>query len=116
MENHWHDIWNNRKINAEALESGDSQKIVLELKRLVGWDSQDKLGGYSGEAMYRELVKEYHYIKENLQPPPVVRFLRLGAAPAQISTSSAMTVFKSAVRTLRQISSLLPSALSGART
>ena len=78
MENHWHDIWNNRKINAEALESGDSQKIVLELKRLVGWDCQDKLGGYSGEAMYRELVKEYHYIKENLQPPPCGSVFEVG--------------------------------------
>ena len=39
MENNWLSIWNNRKINLENLNSNDEQTLILELKKIAGFDS-----------------------------------------------------------------------------
>ena len=63
MENHWQELWNNRKINFEELTEQDEQRLILELKRIVGWDFQGK----SFSVAIEEFKKEYKYLRENLQ-------------------------------------------------
>ena len=62
MENHWQEIWNNRKVNVDELSSEDETRMILELKRIVGWDFYGKKSSVSVE----EFKKEYNYLKENL--------------------------------------------------
>ena len=62
MENHWQELWNGRKINFDELSSEDEQRLVLELKRIVGWDFHGKKSSVS----FDEFKKEYGYIKSNL--------------------------------------------------
>lgn len=66
MENHWQEIWNKRKLDEEEIAGNDRQRIILELKRLAGWDFHGK----QNSVMYSEFEKEYEYIKRNLQLPP----------------------------------------------
>lgn len=63
MENHWQELWNNRRINFDELSSADEERLFLELKRIVGWD----FGGKNSSVSFDEFRKEYAYIKENLE-------------------------------------------------
>ena len=60
MENHWQELWNNRKINFSELNVQDEQQLILELKRIVGWDFKNT------SIAADEFRKEYEYIKDNL--------------------------------------------------
>lgn len=61
MQNNWQKIWNNRTVNLEELSKGGSEdKLILELKRLVGWDFKNK------SIAVEEFREEYQYIKKNL--------------------------------------------------
>ena len=60
MENHWQELWNNRKINFSELNVQDEQRLILELKRIVGWDFKNT------SIAADEFRKEYEYIKDNL--------------------------------------------------
>lgn len=62
MENHWQELWNGRTINFDELSSEDEQRLVLELKRIVGWDFHGKKASVS----FDDFKKEYGYIKSNL--------------------------------------------------
>ncbi|MBR0062343.1 MAG: class I SAM-dependent methyltransferase, partial [Selenomonadaceae bacterium] len=62
VENHWQELWNNRKINFDELSTEDEEQLILELKRIVGWDFHDK----KNSVAFDEFRKEYNYIKENL--------------------------------------------------
>ena len=60
MENHWQELWNNRKINFEELNAQDEARLIIELKRIVGWDFKD------ASIAVDEFRKEYGYIRSNL--------------------------------------------------
>lgn len=60
MENHWQKLWNNRKINFEELNARDEARLILELKRIVGWDFKNSTIAAD------EFRKEYEYIRSNL--------------------------------------------------
>lgn len=60
MENRWQELWNNRKINFDALSGEDEERLILELKRIAGWDFKNITIGVS------ELKKDYEYIRKNL--------------------------------------------------
>ena len=62
MENRWQEVWNNRQINPSELTSEDETRLILELKRIVGWDFYGKKTTVSVEG-YK---KEYNYLKANL--------------------------------------------------
>ena len=61
MENRWREVWNNRQINPDELSSEDETRLILELKRIVGWDFHGKKTSVSVD----EFKKEYAYIKQN---------------------------------------------------
>jgi len=61
MENHWQELWNNRKINFDKLSAEDERQLILELKRIVGWDFNNITIDVD------EFKKEYEYLKENLR-------------------------------------------------
>lgn len=60
MKNNWQKIWNNRKINLDEFSSEDESNLILELKRVVGWDFNNTPIGVD------EFRKEYEYLKTNL--------------------------------------------------
>ena len=60
MENHWQELWNNRKINFDEITAEDEQRLILELKRIVGWDFKNT------SVDVDEFRKEYEYLKTNL--------------------------------------------------
>lgn len=60
MENHWQELWNNRKINSDKISAEDERQLIMELKRIVGWDFKNS------SVTFDEFGKEYNYIKENL--------------------------------------------------
>lgn len=60
MENHWQELWNNRTINFNKLNEQDEQRLIMELKRIVGWDFKN------ASVAVDEFRKEYEYLKENL--------------------------------------------------
>ena len=62
MENHWQELWNNRKINLDELSAEDESRLILELKRIVGWDFR----GQKVPIGVEEFRKEYDYLKHNL--------------------------------------------------
>ena len=61
MENHWQELWNNRKINFDKLSAEDERQLILELKRIVGWDFNNITIDVD------EFKKEHEYLKENLR-------------------------------------------------
>lgn len=63
MKNNWQSIWNNRKSSLEGVNPEDETQIILELKRIVGWDCQVHGLG----VMFGEFKKEYEYLKNNLK-------------------------------------------------
>lgn len=62
MENRWQEVWNNRTVNLDELSSEDETRLILELKRIVGWDFYGKKSSVSVD----EFKKEYSYLKQNL--------------------------------------------------
>lgn len=60
MGNHWQELWNNRKINFDKLSAKDESALILELKRVVGWDFKN------AAIAVEEFKKEYEYLKKNL--------------------------------------------------
>ena len=62
MENHWQELWNNRKINLDELTAEDESRLILKLKRIVGWD----FCGQKVPIGVEEFRKEYEHIKHNL--------------------------------------------------
>ena len=60
MENHWQELWNNRKINFDEINAQDERRLILELKKVVGWDFKNAFVDAD------EFKKEYEYLKENL--------------------------------------------------
>ena len=93
MENHWQELWNNRKINFSELNVQDEQRLILELKRIVGWDFKNT------SIAADEFRKEYEYIKDNLG----LSDKKLVAAAVQISIFSTKTASKSAAWIMRRI-------------
>ena len=100
MENHWQELWNNRKINFSELNVQDEQQLILELKRIVGWDFKNT------SIAADEFRKEYEYIKDNLglsDKKSGGGYLKLVAAAVQISIFSTKTASKSAAWIMRRI-------------
>ena len=60
MANNWKNIWEKRRLNEGALESGDINKLFSELKRADGFD----VGG--GELSEEALLQQYEDIKRRL--------------------------------------------------
>lgn len=60
MENRWQEFWNNRKVNFDELSGEDEDRLILELKRIVGWDFNNI------SIAVDEFRKEYDYLKKNL--------------------------------------------------
>ena len=91
MENHWQELWNNRKINFAELSAEDESRLILELKRIVGWDFHGKKSSVSVD----EFRKEYRYIKDNLDlRHGGSMYLRLVAAQVRIYISFVKDGFK----------------------
>lgn len=65
MTNNWQQIWNNRKNNLGEISAADEQALIIELKRIVGWDGFGK----GTNIAFEEFRKEYEFIKENLVLP-----------------------------------------------
>lgn len=61
MENRWQELWNNRTINFDKLSAEDESQLILELKRIVGWDFKNS------SVAVDEFRREYEYLKENLR-------------------------------------------------
>ena len=61
MENHWQELWNNRKIDFDKLNAQDERQLILELKRIVGWDFKNS------HIDTDEVRREYEYLKTNLR-------------------------------------------------
>lgn len=65
MENRWHDIWSNRDSKLESIDRNDPEQLILELKRIVGFDFFGKGGSLTFEAFRAE----YEIIRDNLRLP-----------------------------------------------
>lgn len=55
MNNKWHEIWNKRDVDEKILISGNPKEVLLELKRVAGWDSTGDMLTY--EQFYRQYVQ-----------------------------------------------------------
>ena len=100
MENHWQELWNNRKINFDEITAEDEQRLILELKRIVGWDFKNT------SVDVDEFRKEYEYLKTNLGlSDKIIRggYLRSVVVAARIFTFSKRKVSKLAARITRKI-------------
>lgn len=109
MENHWQKLWNNRKVNFEELNTQDEARLILELKRIVGWDFKN------AAIAADEFRKEYEYIRRNLGLSDKLRggvFLKSVAAAVPISIFSGKTASRLAARITRRICLTLPKKLS----
>ena len=62
MKNNWQDIWSKKKPNFQDIDINNKEKVLIEMKRLAGWDHWGKGSSVS----YESFVREYKYIKENL--------------------------------------------------
>lgn len=62
-ENNWKHLWSNRAINQAILQSGDPQKIFMELKRANGFDVVKN--GIS----YESFLGQHREMKERLSRP-----------------------------------------------
>ena len=61
MGNIWREIWGNRSIDMNILQSKDEQKILLELKRCNGFDVFEG-GKYEGWIdQYLQIKNEFFY-------------------------------------------------------
>ena len=60
MKNHWQQIWNNRSINFDKLTAEDESELILELKRIVGYDFKNAI------IRFEDIKKEYDYLKADL--------------------------------------------------
>lgn len=67
MENNWINIWNNRKVDLENINSNDEQKLILELKKIAGFDSYGKGTTFA----FEEIFGQYKQLKNNLQLPQI---------------------------------------------
>ncbi len=63
MKNRWQEIWNNRDSKLNEIDKNDTEKIVLELKRIVGYD----FFGKKSDITFNAFKNEYEYLKENLK-------------------------------------------------
>lgn len=54
MNNKWHEIWEKRSADENELFSNDSKRVLLELKRVAGYDSTGKMLDY--EQFYNHFV------------------------------------------------------------
>lgn len=75
MANNWKNIWEKRRLNEDAFEPGDINKLFTELKRADGFD----VGG--GELSEDALLRQYEDIKQRLAknaPSPVKSVYEFG--------------------------------------
>ena len=63
MKNNWHKIWNNRTTRLDEIDMNDDAQVIIELKRIAGWDSH----GSTSTIAFEEFKKEYEYIRDNLK-------------------------------------------------
>lgn len=61
LKNKWHEIWEKRSEKEEALRSKDSRKVLVELKRVNGYDIVD------GILTYDDFYRRYVQIKNKLE-------------------------------------------------
>lgn len=111
MENHWQKLWNNRQINFDDLNAQDEQRLIIELKRIVGWDFHGK----GSSIVVEEFKKEYEYLKANLDlSDKIIRgwYLKLAVEAVPISIFSRKTALKLAVWITLRIWSLSQGKLS----
>ena len=62
MSNKWQDIWNNKQPSFSEIDLTNYKQVLLEMKRLSGWDHFGK----GASVQYEAFEKESQYIKENL--------------------------------------------------
>lgn len=60
MYNLWQQLWNNRKINFDKLTAEDESELILELKRIVGYDFKNTI------ISFEDIKKEYDHLKADL--------------------------------------------------
>lgn len=74
MANRWQELWNNRQTHLDSIDMNDKQQVILELKRMVGWDHFGK----DSDVVFEEFQKEYEYIKQNLELPVTGNVFEVG--------------------------------------
>lgn len=62
MDNKWNEIWNKKETHFDELDIDDYKSILIEMKRLAGWDHFGK----GSSVCYEDFAKEHEYMKENL--------------------------------------------------
>ena len=60
MENNWKNIWSKRKTNVINFDALDEKQLVLELKRIDGFDIEDS------KITYKAFVEEFNKTTEHL--------------------------------------------------
>lgn len=63
QESKWHEVWEKRSENAEILKSGNTREILLELKRINGWDSTGSMLEY--DQFYDQYVQTRNELEFN---------------------------------------------------
>ena len=114
MENHWQELWNNRKINLDELAAEDESRLILELKRIVGWDFR----GQKVPIGVEEFRKEYDYLKHNLGltvKADLASVFEVGCGSGANLYFSIRTAFKLAVPITQKICLTLQRKLSARR-
>lgn len=61
MSSKWHEIWEKRSADERELNSGDPERVFLELKRIAGWDA-------TGDMLtYEQFHNQYTEIRNELE-------------------------------------------------
>ena len=62
MNNNWQEIWSKKDTHFAELDISDYKCVLIEMKRLAGWDHFGK----GSSVCYTDFAKEHDYMKENL--------------------------------------------------
>ena len=78
MSSKWHEIWEKREADETELNSGDTKRVFLELKRIAGWDATgDMLGFEQFHNQYTEIKNELEF-SSILQVRPIKSIYEVG--------------------------------------
>lgn len=80
--NKWNEIWSKKETRFDKLDANDYKSVLVEMKRLAGWDHFGK----GSSVCYEDFAKEHEYMKKSYVSWGGTAFLRLDAVQARIST------------------------------
>ncbi len=83
MKNNWHQIWDNRKKKFEEIDLSDDKNLIINLKKIVGWD----FFGKGSTITVEDFKKEYEYVRDNLQ------FTEGGGSVFEVGCGSGVNIY-----------------------